>query len=359
MPAWRGKQIYSALHQQRIQAWSEAAYLPAGLLRSLEEEWPAPALGLSRSFTSADGTVRYLLRLADGAEIEAVYLPIEEFEAGGQKSVSRHTFCISSQVGCAAGCRFCFTAQLGLERNLSAGEIVAQVYELLRRHGVCPGTGGDRLNLVYMGMGEPLLNYTAVMESVRRLTDAGGLALPPRRITLSTAGIVEKIRRLGGESPRPRLAISLHASTDELRARLMPLHRGQGGMRALLDAAREFPLAPRESLTFEYVLLRGLNDDLGEARRLARLLSGLRAKINLIPWNGGNGLPFAPPAMRRVQAFQACLTAAGLPAWIRHPRGQDIFAACGQLARAGVARQLPPFPHSAGIPAGLEMRDAL
>ncbi len=364
LPAWRGRQIYAALHAQRIETWEQAAHLPAGLRRELSGEWPVIAPEVEHAYASTDGTVRYLLRLADGAEIEAVYLPLEEFEAGGRRRARRHTFCISSQAGCAVGCRFCLTAQLGLERNLAAGEIVAQVYLLLRRHGLHPGAGGDRLNLVYMGMGEPLLNYAAVMASAGRLTEAGGLELPPRRMTLSTAGIVDKIRQLGGESPRPRLAISLHASTDELRERLVPLHRGQGGLEALLRAAREYPLAPRERLTFEYVLLGGVNDSLQDARRLARLLAGMRAKVNLIPWNAGPGLAFEAPPPERVREFQAQLNAGGLPAWIRHPRGQDIYAACGQLARAaapgGIAASGDrPLPAAATAIPAQPLRDTL
>lgn len=359
MAAWRGRQIFAALHGLRIAAWEEASSLPRDLRHHLESEWPTILPPSAQRYTSRDGTVRYLFSLAGGAEIEAVYLPVEEFEMAGRRRLRRHTFCISSQAGCAVNCRFCLTAQLGLERNLSAGEIVAQVYALLRGHQLSPGA--DRLNVVYMGMGEPLLNYQAVMESIRHLTDAHGLNLPPRRITLSTAGIVEKIRRLGGEIPRPRLAISLHAASDELRARLMPLHLGQGGLAALLAAAREFPLAPRERLTFEYVLLAGMNDGDAEARRLARLLSGIRAKVNLIPWNAGPGLDFQPPDAARVRAFQASLIQAGLPAWVRHPRGQDIYAACGQLKRASLPDTTPASVLASTTPVGgmPVLRDAI
>lgn len=343
-PQWRGGQIFSALQRRRPQAWSELKELPQGIRSRLEAgyslAWPAPA----KRHVSRDGTVRYLLDFSGGTattpeknQAEAVYLTDEVFDAGGRKLRQRTTFCISSQIGCAVNCQFCLTALLGLERSLEAGEIVAQVQFLLAAHAIQPGD--DRVNLVFMGMGEPFLNYDAVLRAVRILCHARGAGLAPRRITISTSGIVEKIRRYGEEPVRPRLAISLNAPNDELRAKLMPLHHGQGGLAALLEAAREFPLAARERLTFEYVLLAEVNDEAAHARELAARLHGLRAKVNLIAWNAGPELGWQTPSSGRVTAFQQELRRRGVAAYIRRPRGQDIYAACGQLKRADYARR--------------------
>lgn len=338
-PRFRGRQIFTALQAQRVQSWDEIAALPQRARQHLAAmapwSWPAVA----GRFAAADGTVRYLLRLGDGETVEAVYLPDEIFDAEGRALRRRTTFCISTQAGCPVNCQFCMTARLGLKRSLTAGEIVGQVLRLMHEHGIAAGAGGERLNLVYMGMGEPFLNYAAVMQSVRVLTHGAGARLSPRRITISTSGIVDKIARFGAEPNRPRLAISLNATTDELRQRLMPLNRAQGGLAALAAAARAFPLGPRERLTWEYVLLAGVNDSLADARRLAALSAGLRAKVNLIAWNAGPEIPFAPPSPDAVAAFQRQLRASGLPAYVRRPRGREVYAACGQLSRQGVVAE--------------------
>ncbi len=337
-PVWRGGQIFSALQRRRPGAWNELTELPRSIRGRLEAAfslaWPAPA----RRHVSRDGTVRYLLDFSGGTartpeknQAEAVYLPDEVFDDAGRALRQRATFCISSQIGCAVNCQFCLTALLGLERSLDAGEIVAQVQFLLDAHEIRPGD--DRVNLVFMGMGEPFLNYDAVLRAVRILCHPRGAGLAPRRITISTSGIVDKIRRYGDEPVRPRLAISLNAPNDELRAKLMPLHRGQGGLAALMAAAREYPLAARERLTFEYVLLARVNDEIAHARELAARLAGLRAKVNLIAWNAGPELGWHAPSSARVTAFQSELRRRGVAAYIRRPRGQDIFAACGQLKR--------------------------
>lgn len=337
-PRFRAAQVFAAIHRRQIARWELATGLPATARRELEERMPLHWPAVDGRYASIDGTVRYLLRLADGERVEAVYLPDEVFDGAHGVIRRRSTLCISSQVGCPVNCGFCLTALLGLRRNLSAGEIVAQVLLLVAEHGLRRGAGSnDRLNLVFMGMGEPFLNYDAVMRSVRLLTDEQGLCLPLRRITISTAGIVAKIRRFAAEPLRPRLAISLNAASEEARQQLMPIHRAQGGFAALLAAARAFPLAPRERLTFEYVLLAGTNDADADADRLLALLHGIRAKVNLIAWNAGPELPWASSPPERVRAFQARLCAAGLPAFIRRPRGRDVFAACGQLSRRSAA----------------------
>jgi 23S rRNA (adenine2503-C2)-methyltransferase len=214
-----------------------------------------------------------------------------------------------------------------LKRNLTAGETVGQVIALMREHAIAPSA---RLNVVFMGMGEPLLNFRAVMKAIRIMAEREGLAIPERRMTLSTAGIIPGIRALGREPVRPKLAVSLNATTDEQRSRLMPLNR-KYPLSELMAACREYPLRPRERLTFEYVLLDGINDSPEDAERVARLIRGLRAKVNLIPYNSGAQLPYCPPPFDRVVAFQKLLTSRGVPAFVRISRGQDIRGACGQL----------------------------
>jgi 23S rRNA (adenine2503-C2)-methyltransferase len=292
-------------------------------------------------FVSRDGTVRYLIGLADGQTVETVWMPEgddgetgdgtevgDELEKGNPRTWDRATICISSQVGCAVDCQFCLTALLGVKRNLTAGEIVGQVIAVLRDQGVAPPQ--QRVNLVFMGMGEPFLNYDNFMKAVQLL--AAGVGIAESRMTVSTAGIVPRIEDFGQESIRPKLAISLNASNDELRARLMPINR-KWNLEKLIAAARDFPLRPREKLTFEYVLLNGVNDSPENARELVELVRGMRAKVNLIALNPGPGIEFETPAEGRVLEFQQILMGAGIPAFIRRPRGRDIYAACGQLKR--------------------------
>lgn len=347
LPPFRAQQIFAALQRQQAASWDEVRQLKPADRQRLAERlhliWPT----LARRIVSSDGTIRYLLALEDGQQVEAVYLPDEEFDGEGGSVRKRTTFCISSQVGCAVGCQFCLTATLGLARSLTAAEIVGQVLLLLREHHLRPrSTHGraDRVNLVFMGQGEPFLNYANVVRAIQVLTHPEGAGLAARRITVSTSGIVEKIRRWGQEEflqGRPRLAISLNASNDEQRQRLMPLHRGQGGMEALLAAVDAYAYQPREYLTFEYVLLAGVNDTPEDADRLIALLRHRRAKVNLIAWNFGGGLPFQTPDAQHVLAFQARLVSGGVATYIRRPRGRDIYAACGQLSVADAGLTLP------------------
>jgi 23S rRNA (adenine2503-C2)-methyltransferase len=252
----------------------------------------------------------------------------DEISAAGGMARRRATICVSSQVGCAVNCRFCLTALLGVKRNLAAGEILGQVAAVLREQRVEPP--GQRVNLVFMGMGEPFLNYANFMKAVRLLVE--GVGIPESRMTVSTAGIVPRILDFGKERVRPKLAISLNAPNDELRSAVMPLNH-KWDLRALMKAAREFPLRARERLTFEYVLLAGVNDGPEHARQVSELVRGMRAKINLIALNPGSDLPYRTPEQERVLEFQRILIASGIPAFIRRPRGRDIFAACGQLKR--------------------------
>ena len=338
-PAYRAQQLFESLYRQRVQATQQISTLPQQLRGSLEDlgisiGWPR----IESKFTSSDGTVRYLMAYPDGHSVEAVWMPEGDGgeagdgtdagdEAGG-RSWDRATICISSQVGCAVDCHFCLTALLGVKRNLTAGEIVGQVCAILNDQQVSPPQ--QRVNLVFMGMGEPFLNYDNCMKAVRLLVD--GVGIPESRMTLSTAGIVPRIHDFGAEPVRPKLAISLNASNDELRSRIMPLNR-KWNLEALIKAARAFPLRPRERLTFEYVLLDQVNDSVHNARELVELIRGIRAKVNLIALNPGPGIDFRTPERERVLAFQQILIGAGIPAFIRRPRGRDIYAACGQLKR--------------------------
>jgi len=321
-PAYRAQQVYDAFYRKRVGDWDSVTTLPVTLRKDLSSRL---AVGLplqAAEYRSQDGTRRYLLTLADGRTVETVLMPEE----------GRDTICISSQVGCPVNCGFCLTALLGLERSLTPGEIVGQVLFVMRTHEL--STAAGRLNIVMMGMGEPLLNLPSVIKATRILTDERGIGLSPRRITLSTAGIVPKIEELSREPIRPKLAISLNASTEEQRRELMPITR-KYSLRDLLAACKKYPLRPWEKLTFEYVLLKGVNDTDADARRVVKLLASLNAKVNLIALNPGPGIAFETPEPERVQSFQA-IVRRSMPCFVRKPRGRDIFAACGQLKREQV-----------------------
>jgi 23S rRNA (adenine2503-C2)-methyltransferase len=300
---------------------------------------------IQKRFLSSDGTVRYLIELSDSETVETVWMPEgDEGETGDGSEAGeelgregferpsrgwrRTTICVSSQVGCAVNCQFCLTALLGVKRNLTAGEVVGQVIAVLRDQNVSPPN--DRVNLVFMGMGEPFLNFENFIKAVRLLV--AGVGIPESRMTVSTAGIVPRIYDLAAEPVRPKLAISLNAPNDALRTQIMPLNK-KWDLEKLIAAAREFPLRNRERLTFEYVLLREINDSDAHARELVELIRGVRAKVNLIALNPGPGIEFKTPEELRVLEFQEILTNAGVPAYIRRPRGRDIYAACGQLKR--------------------------
>ena len=340
-PAYRGTQLFEGLYRQRLRTVEEISTLPQRFRKELCDSGYSVGLPtIEKRFVSRDGTVRYLMTCSDGESVETVWMPEgDEGEAGdgseaaesmqeGIRSWQRATICLSSQVGCAVDCRFCLTALLGIKRNLSAGEMVGQVMAVLNDQRISPPQ--ERVNLVFMGMGEPFLNYVNFMKSVRLLVEGPGI--PESRMTVSTAGIVPKIYEFGQELVRPKLAISLNASNDELRTQLMPLNR-KWNIEKLTAAARAFPLRPRERLTFEYVLLNGVNDRQENAREVAELIRGIRAKVNLIALNPGPGLAFHTPAEDSVLQFQSILTAAGIPTFVRRPRGRDIYAACGQLKR--------------------------
>ena len=325
-PQYRARQVYDALYRQQAPDLVRITSLPARVREELAGRHPLGLPEIAQRYDSIDGTRRYLLRLADGKTVETVLMPEGE----------RDTICISSQVGCPVDCKFCMTALLGLERSLSAGEIVGQVLLVAREHQL--RQEGGRLNIVMMGQGEPLLNLANVVKATRILLDPDGFALSPRRITVSTAGIIPKIEELGREPVRPKLAISLNASNEEQRQQIMPLTR-KYHLADLMKACKAYPLRPWEKLTFEYVLLKGVNDADADARRVVRLLDGLNAKVNLIALNPGPGIPFATPDPERVESFQQILRRS-LPCFIRKPRGLDIYAACGQLKRVAEPPQI-------------------
>ena len=318
-PRFRAQQIYSALYQQKVSDLVQISSLPAPLRSGLSREHGVGLPALDRRYDSIDGTKRYLLRLDDGRTVETVLMPEE----------SRDTVCISSQVGCPVDCKFCMTALMGLERSLTAGEIVGQVLFVARDRNLLAET--QRFNIVMMGMGEPLLNLPNVLKATRILCDPKGVGLSERRITLSTSGIIPKIEELGKAPVRPKLAISLNASDEETRQRLMPITR-KWHLADLIEVCRAYPLRAWEKLTFEYVLLKDVNDTDADARRVAKLLANLNAKVNLIALNPGPGIPFEMPEPERVASFQAIVKRA-MPCFLRKPRGLDIFAACGQLKR--------------------------
>jgi len=363
---YRATQATNALYRQRVTSLDEVTTLPA----ALRDEMAAAGyvIGMPeilQTARSVDGTERYLIRLTDGETVETVWMPDgdggergdgseasleEEVEEGLEGNASefgaqlrrdlrnvgalelsgyrRATICISSQVGCAVNCQFCLTAKLGIKRNLTAGEITGQVAAVLNRHGV--KIGKDRINLVFMGMGEPFLNYDEFIKSVHLLVKQIGI--PESRMTVSTSGIEPSIRRFASESLRPKLALSLNASNDVVREQVMPITR-KWNIEQLLEAVKTLPLGKREWVTFEYVLLGGVNDQPQHAGEVLELLKGMKAKVNLIVWNPGPGINYTQPKPDDVAVFQKMLIDGGMPAYIRRPRGRDIYAACGQLKR--------------------------
>jgi len=349
-PAYRGGQIYHALYAERKFDVASFTNLPAALREKLGQEAAVSLPVVRQKYESRDGSVRYLFGLGAGKEasagipktagmkpaaVEAVFMPSE----------GRQTICISTQAGCAVDCQFCLTAKLGLIRNLTAGEMLAQVLlplvelggkESAGKVADAEGEGGSsalaaRTNVVLMGQGEPLLNFENVMAALRILLDAKGVGLSAKRVTLSTSGVEPGIERLGKEEIRPKLAISLNASCDEQRDMLMPINK-KYPLKVLLEACRRYPLRNWEHLTFEYVMLGGVNDKVEDARRVVKLLAALdRVKVNLIPWNPGE-LPYKESSAETINRFQKALTDKGVPAFVRYSRGRDVMAACGQLA---------------------------
>jgi 23S rRNA (adenine2503-C2)-methyltransferase len=320
LPRFRARQIFAWIWKRGATTFDEMSDLSRDLRRRLAADLRFSTPVVVRDEVSTDGTRKLALALDDRRHIECVYIP----------DTPSQTFCISTQVGCAMGCAFCLTGKMGLVRHLTAGEIAGQVRVLARVAGLL-----DRaFNIVLMGMGEPLHNYEATMRALALLNESEGLALPPRRVTLSTVGLVPMLDRLATEPLMPNLAISLHATTEAQRAEIVPPTK-KYGLEAILDACRRFPLARRRRITFEYVLLEHVNDSIADARRLVKLLHGIQAKVNLIPLNAAPGIPFDRPSDARVDAFAQVLAEKGLAVSVRKSRGRDIRAACGQLIVEG------------------------
>jgi len=322
MPAYRGRQIFSGLFAKQAQSFDDLTSLPKGFRAQLRESYALNRPTIDQVQVSTDGTRKYRFVAEDQTAFEAVYIPQV---ARGRKT---NTLCVSSQTGCAVGCRFCFTASLRRNRNLSAAEIVGQVLAV-QENIQTAGSDARITNIVFMGMGEPLLNYTEVTRSIRVLIDTLGLDYSTRRITVSTAGIVPRIHELGRDLPT-QLAISLNATTDEVRDQIMPINK-KWPLQQLIAALKAYPLAKRRRITVEYVLLKDLNDTPQDAHRLVRLLEGIPVKINLLPLNPHDRTSYLPPSANSVQRFQRILHDKGMNALLRTPRGQDIAAACGQL----------------------------
>jgi 23S rRNA (adenine2503-C2)-methyltransferase len=314
---FQGREVFRWMHRKGAVDPLQMTTLTRDLRERLAAETVVSTPSVVRKDVSVDGTTKFLLRLADGRTIEAVYIP----------DTPAQTFCISTQVGCAMKCAFCLTGTMGLTRNLSAGEIAGQVRVLARELGFLERP----FNIVLMGMGEPLHNYDATMKALRMLADEHGLAVSPRRVTLSTVGLVPAIERLATEPLMPNLAISLHATTEEQRDAIVPINR-KYTLAQLMEACRTFPLKKRNRITFEYVMLAGVNDTDADARRLVKLLHGVKAKVNLLPLNAADGIPFERPSDERVDAFAQVLADAHITVSVRKSRGRDIRAACGQLA---------------------------
>ena len=355
-PRYRAEQVFRWLHGRGVDSLDAMSNVPADLRAALTQI-PAARLALDVEQLAKDGTRKLRFRTDDGRSIESVLIPEEHAKEHAKEHADpeddardRLTLCVSSQVGCALDCAFCATATLGFGRNLNAGEIVQQIYQATARAGRRP------TNLVFMGMGEPLHNFDNVARALALLIHTWGAGISPRRITVSTAGLVPGIEKLAQLSPAPNLAISLNATTDEIRDRLMPINR-KWPLEALLGAVRRFPLAHGRKVTFEYVLLAGVNDSDDDAERLPRIVRGLPAMVNLIPWNPFAGPQFQRPGAERNRRFQEILRARGVQVYIRTPRGDDIDAACGQLALRGDGAAPEPTPAhdqdaaSAGAPA--------
>ncbi len=343
---FRGEQIWRWVHAHGVRGFDEMSNVNRETRARLAEVARIGSLEIAEVQTSSDGTRKLRLVTRDGQSIESVLIP------DGDKT----TQCISSQVGCAVDCQFCATAKLGLVRNLDAGEIVDQVY-LARRLLAELEPGRHLTNIVYMGMGEPLHNYDNLIQSLRILTHDKGAKLAQRRVTVSTSGLVPKLERLGRETVRPNLAVSLNAANDDTRDEIMPINR-KWNIAKLMAALKAYPLEQRRRITFEYVLLAGVNDSLRDASQLSKLLRGVRCKVNIIPWNPHPEAPYERPAPAVIDAFQSECKRLGLPTYLRTPRGDDIDAACGQLANRAktadgssvplvtlrIRRERPPAP---------------
>jgi 23S rRNA (adenine2503-C2)-methyltransferase len=335
-PRFHARQIFQWVHKRGVTDFARMSDLSRDLRMQLAEHFMLATPAIVRNDQSADGTMKLLLRLDDGKLIETVCIPEGRATSCNPRDAERLTFCLSTQVGCAMRCAFCLTGRMGIDRNLTAGEIVGQVRVLARELDALDA----RFTIVLMGMGEPLHNYDETMKALRILADEHGMAISPRRITLSTVGVLPGLERLAAEPLMPNLAISLHSTTEAQRDLLVPINR-KYGIEELLNVCRRFPLKRRERITFEYVMLKGVNDSPEDARRLVRLMTGIKAKVNLLPLNEAAGIPFERPSDAAVNRFAKILAERGLTVSVRKSRGRDIRAACGQLITESAAAAAP------------------
>lgn len=329
-PSFRAKQIYNWIYQKYVNDFSEMKNLPKQLIFELEDKYRLNPLKILAKEQSRDGSIKYLFGLIDDLSMEAVLLPMKKEikdEEGNIIQSSKYTVCISSQVGCKMGCAFCLTAKEGFKRNLTSGEIVAQVLEIKKDNNI---PTNKRVNIVFMGMGEPLDNLDNVVKAVKIFSDPDGFCISPRRQTISTSGLAYNIKKLGEMDLGVLLAISLHAVDDETREKLMPINKAYN-IASVLDAVRNFPIDARKRVMFEYLVIKDLNDDAKSAKKLVKLLHGIKAKVNLIYFNEYSNSPFKRPAENSMLNFQSYLREHGVTCTIRESKGLDISAACGQL----------------------------
>ncbi|TWO30999.1 23S rRNA (adenine(2503)-C(2))-methyltransferase RlmN [Campylobacter lanienae] len=329
-PKFRAKQIYEWIYKKNAKSFDEMSNLPKDIREDLKGEFQIDPLSCVRSEISGDGSIKYLFKLHDGKTIESVLLPMKDEildQNGKVEKHARYTICVSSQVGCKMGCSFCLTAKGGFIRNLSAGEIVGQILWIKRENNI---PYERRVNIVYMGMGEPLDNLDNVSKAINILKDNDGLAIGARRQTISTSGLATQIKKLGEMDLGVLLAISLHAVTDELREKLMPVNKAYN-IASVMDAVRQFPIDMRKRVMFEYLIMDKINDNLSDAKALVKLLHGIKAKVNLILFNPHEGSPYQRPSQENVEKFRDYLQSRGVTCTIRQSKGLDISAACGQL----------------------------
>lgn len=329
-PKFRSKQIYQWIYQKYVDDFEKMNSLPKELQKRLSDEFEIDALKIEKVEYSKDGSKKYLFRLKDDHTIESVLLPMKKEkrdENGKLVHHTRYTVCVSSQVGCKVGCLFCLTAKDGFIRNLTSGEIVSQVLEIKRDNNI---SSNRRVNIVYMGMGEPLDNLDNVSKAIKILSDEYGLSISPRRQTISTSGLAPKIEKLGKMNLGVLLAISLHAVDDSLREKLMPINRAYN-IESIIKAVKNFPIDQRKRVMFEYLIIKDLNDNISSAKKLVKLLNDIKAKVNLILFNPYSGSQFKRPELNRVIDFQKYLLDRGVLCTIRESKGLDISAACGQL----------------------------
>ena len=329
-PAFRAKQIYQWLYQKYVNSFDEMKNLPKELKEQLNTHYYLDPLSIDKIEESRDGTKKYLFALKDGNTVESVLLPMKQEQTDEEGKLlhhTRYTICISSQVGCKIGCAFCLTGKSGFKRNLTAGEITTQILMIKKDNAIAENR---RVNIVYMGMGEPLDNLTNVSKAVRIFNDLDGLSISPRRQTISTSGLSAQIEKLGLMDLGVLLAISLHAVDDDLRQKLMPINKAYN-IESIINAVKAFPIDARKRVMFEYLVMKGVNDDQKSAKKLVKLLHGIKSKVNLIYFNPHPGSEFGRPLEKDMVAFQQYLVDHGVLCTIRQSKGLDISAACGQL----------------------------